>query len=366
MNILQKYKKTYKNKEERVLTLENWLSEAKRTPALYATTSERMLKAIGEPRVIDTSKDVRLGRVFGNRELRTYAPFEEFYGIEDPIERIVSFFRHASQNLEESRQVLYLLGPVGSAKSSIAETLKSLMETQAISILTSETGELSPVNESPLGLFKASDSEELGIAKSYLHKKLSPWALKRLRDYDGDMSRFKVSIVFPSQNEQRGIAKTEPGDENNQDISTLVGKLDIRKLEFYSQNDPDAYNYSGGLCLSNQGILDFVEMFKAPIKVLHPLLTATQEKNYNGTEAIGALPYEGVIVAHSNEAEWESFKTNKNNEAFLDRIFIVEVPYCLRVDEEVNIYKKLVMSSTLEKSPCAPGTLEMLAEFCVL
>ena len=128
------------------------------------------------------------------------------------------------------------------------------------------------------------------------------------------------------------IAKTEPGDENNQDISSLVGKVDIRKLETLAQNDPDAYSYSGGLNRANQGILEFVEMFKAPIKMLHPLLTATQEGNYIGTENIGAIPFTGIILAHSNEAEWQSFKNNKNNEAFIDRIYVIKVPYCLRVD----------------------------------
>ena len=142
------------------------------------------------------------------------------------------------------------------------------------------------------------------------------------------------SSVHPSRLRQIAIAKTEPGDENNQDISSLVGKVDIRKLETYAQNDPDAYSYLRRLCRANQGMLEFVEMFKAPIKMLHPLLTATQEGNYIGTESFGAIPFDGVILAHSNEAEWQSFQTNRNNEAFLDRICIIKVPYCLRVTEE--------------------------------
>ena len=127
---------------------------------------------------------------------------------------------------------------------------------------------------------------------------------------------------MPSRVRQIGVAKTEPGDENNQDISSLVGKVDIRMLESFSQNDTDAYSYSGGLNRTTQGLLEFVEMFKAPIKILHPLLTATQEGNYIGTENIGAIPFQGVILAHSNESEWQSFKHNKNNEAFIDRICV--------------------------------------------
>ena len=170
-----------------------------------------------------------------------------------------------------------------------------------------------------------------GIPRRYLSGIMSPWAIKRLHEFNGDITRFKVVRRWPSVLEQTAVAKTEPGDENNQDISSLVGKVDIRMLEQFSQNDTDAYSYSGGLCLANQGLLEFVEMFKAPIKVLHPLLTATQEGNYMGTEGLSAIPFEGIILAHSNESEWLSFKNNRNNEAFLDRIYIVKVPYCLRV-----------------------------------
>ena len=170
----------------------------------------------------------------------------------------------------------------------------------------------------------------------------------------------------PSILKQHAIAKTEPGDENNQDISSLVGKIDIRKLETYAQDDPDAYSYSGGLCLANQGLLEFVEMFKAPIKVLHPLLTATQEGNFKGTEGFGAIPFDGVVMAHSNESEWKAFRNNRNNEAFLDRIYIVKVPYCLRASEEVQIYEKLIRNSSLGQAKCAPGTLKMMARFAVL
>jgi serine protein kinase len=175
-----------------------------------------------------------------------------------------------------------------------------------------------------------------------------------------------VVRINPSVLRQVAITKTEPGDENNQDISSLVGKVDIRKLEHHSQNDPDAYSYSGGLCLANQGMLEFVEMFKAPIKMLHPLLTATQEGNFKGTEGFSAIPFNGIVLAHSNESEWHSFRNNKNNEAFLDRIYIVKVPYCIRVSEEVKIYRKLLANSSLAKAPCAPGTLEMMAQFSVL
>jgi serine protein kinase len=366
MEIFEKFRDNFLKARDEEMSLQEYLMLCKRDPLAYASPAERMLAAIGEPEIVDTRNDVRLSRIFSNRMIRRYPAFREFYGMEDVIAQIVSFFRHAAQGLEERKQVLYLLGPVGGGKSSIAERLKVLMESYPIYALKG-----SPINESPLGLFTPDrDGEmlerEFGIPRRVLTGIASPWAIKRLSEYEGDITRFKVVRVQPSVLRQVAITKTEPGDENNQDISTLVGKVDIRKLEHFGQDDPDAYSYSGGLCLANQGLLEFVEMFKAPIKMLHPLLTATQEGNFKGTEGFSAIPFQGVIMAHSNESEWQSFRNNKNNEAFLDRVYIVKVPYCLQVSEEVKIYRKLLQHSALSKAPCAPGTLEMMAQFSVL
>jgi len=369
-DLFQTYARSYEARRESEMSLQEYLTACKKDPLMYATAQERLLAAIGEPEAIDTAKDARLGRIFMNRTIRVYPAFPDFYGMEETIERIVSFFRHAAQGLEERKQILYLLGPVGGGKSSLAEKIKSLIEQEPIYVLKAGD-QLSPVFESPLGLFDpethgATMEEKYGIPRRRLSGLMSPWCVKRLDEFGGDITKFRVVKLNPSRLRQVGVAKTEPGDENNQDVSALVGKVDIRKLETYAQNDPDAYSYSGGLNRANQGVLEFVEMFKAPIKMLHPLLTATQESNYVGTENIGGIPFTGVVLAHSNEAEWQSFKNNKNNEAFIDRIFVIKVPYCLRVDEEEKIYEKLVRSSELAPAPCAPGTLEMLARFAVL
>ena len=370
-DIFDLFKEQYDQSQVEYLGIEEYLQLCKQDPMAFATAAERMVKAIGEPERLDTSTDPRLSRIFLNRTVKVYPAFREFFGMEDAVERIVAFFRHAAQGLEERKQVLYLLGPVGGGKSSLAERLKELMETFPIYVLTTEDGEMSPVFESPLGLFPAAKyagvmAERYGIDKRYLQTIPSPWAVKRLKQAGGDISKFKVAKVYPSRLEQIAVCKTEPGDENNQDISCLVGKTDIRQLERFSQNDPDAYAFSGALNRGNQGMMEFVEMFKAPIKVLHPLLTATQEGNYVGTEAISAIPFNGVVLAHSNEAEWASFKNNKNNEAFIDRICVIKVPYCLRSTEEQSIYKKMIGSSDLSKAPVAPETLRMLSRFSVL
>jgi serine protein kinase len=369
-DLFDSYTKAFESRRETVMTIQEYLEGCKHDPLMYAGPHERLLAAIGEPEMIDTSRDSRLGRIHSNRTIRIYPRFSEFYGMEETIERIVAFFRQGAQGLEERKQVLYLLGPVGGGKSSLAERIKALIEDQYIYVLKAGN-DISPVFESPLALFDP-DTQAETLFKAYniprrrLTGLMSPWALKRLDEFGGDITKFRVAKVKPSRLRQIGVAKVEPGDENNQDVSSLVGKIDIRKLEMHSQNDPDAYSYSGGLNRANQGVLEFVEMFKAPIKMLHPLLTATQEGNYVGSENIGAIPFTGIVMAHSNESEWRAFKNNKTNEAFIDRIYVIKVPYALRVTEETKIYEKLVRGSELAEAPLAPGTLEMLARFAVL
>lgn len=366
MSIFARYQSRFEAAQEEEMSVQEYLELCKHDCSAYESVAERMLQAIGEPEVVDTRTDQRLSRIFANKVIRRYPAFKDLYGMEEVIEHIVSYFRHAAQGLEEKKQILYLLGPVGGGKSTLAEKLKQLIEKVPFYAIKG-----SPVHESPLGLFDPNEDgalleDEYGIPRRYLNTIMSPWAVKRLHEFGGDITKFRVVKLRPSVLSQLAVAKTEPGDENNQDISSLVGKIDIRKLETYSQDDPDAYSYSGGLCLANRGVLEFVEMFKAPIKVLHPLLTATQEGNYKGTEGFGAIPFDGLILAHSNESEWLAFKNNRNNEAFLDRIYIVKVPYSLRVTDEIHIYEKLLVNSSLSEAPCAPDTLRMLAQFSVL
>lgn len=348
------------------MSLAEYLELCKNDPMAYAFPAQRMLKAIGTPVKIETRNDPRLSRIYGNKIINQYPAFESFYGMEEVIEQIVAYYTHAAQGLEERKQVLYLLGPVGGGKSSLAERLKQLMEEYPIYAIKD-----SPVFDNPLNLFNPGEwgerlEKEYGIPPYAYTGLLSPWAIKRKEELGHDISKVRVVRIKLSVLHQRGIAKTEPGDENNQDISALVGKADIHKLGKYSPDDADAYSYSGGLCRGNRGLLEFVEMFKAPIKTLHPLLTATQEGNFKGTEGISAIPFEGLVLAHSNESEWSTFRNNSNNEAFLDRVYIVKVPYCLRFSEETKIYQKLLANSTLRNAPCAPHTLEMLAQFAVL
>jgi len=236
------FSRLYESQREVEMSLEGYLKGCADDPAMLAGPAERMLIAIGEPQMVDTSLDSRIGRIFMNRTIKVYPAFADFFGMEETIERIVGFFRHAAQGLEERKQVLYLLGPVGGGKSSLAERLKLLMEKCPVYVLKAGN-DISPVFESPLGLFDPNTMAE-ALEKRYsiplrrLPGVMSPWAMKRLTEFGGDISKFSVVRMVPSRLRQICISKTEPGDENNQDVSSLVGKVDIRKLEFFSQNDP--------------------------------------------------------------------------------------------------------------------------------
>lgn len=361
MKFFERVGKRLITQKDSEISLEDYLSSCKTDSSLYASPAERLLKAIGDPKRVDTRTDDRLGRIFSNETISIYEAFDQIYGLENPLREVVSFIRHSSQGLEEKKQILYLLGPVGSSKSTIVRFLKKLMESQPFYAVKG-----SPVYDNPLSIFTTEDSEDLGIPGRYLTTIPSPWLTKRLDELGGDISRLKIVKLYPNETHQVAISHIEPGDENNQDISSLVGKLNYRHIGDYDVGDPDAYSFTGGLCLGNRGIVEYAEMFKAPINSLNPLLEATQSGFYKGTESIAAIPFDGIIIAHSNESEWQKLRANKNNEALIDRIFLARIPYCLRHGEEKKIYSKLLKESSLAESPCAPKTLDILAQFSVM
>src|SRR5512147_1346504 len=202
-NIFSRSLQNYESRREHDMPLLDYLELCRADPTAHATAAERMVADIGEPEVIDTAKDARLGRIFMNRTIKTYPAFAEFYGMEETIERIVNFFRFAAQGLEERKQILYLLGPVGGGKSSLAERLKLLMERMPIYVLKAGS-QLSPVLESPLGLFDPEQmgptlEEQFNIPRRRLTGPLSPWAVKRLDEFKGDIQKFTVAKVYPSR-----------------------------------------------------------------------------------------------------------------------------------------------------------------------
>jgi serine protein kinase len=322
-----------------------------------------MITAPGARDILET-EDGRVKRLFKDEPVRVYNFFaEEFFGIERTVAQIVRYFHSAALKGEESRQVLYLMGPVGSGKSSLVERLQRGLEELAPVYAI----EGCPMQEEPLHLLPRHLRREfekmLGV---HIEGDLCPVCRYRLKEEFG--TRYEeVPIVLRSFSKRNrvGIGVVPPVDPNNQDTSVLIGSEDISKLDRYSEGDPRVLDLNGALNVGNRGVVEFIEVFKNEIEYLHAMITATQEKVIPAPGRHGMVYVDTVIVAHSNEAEWQKFKSDHTNEAILDRIVVVRVPYNLRLSEEVKIYQKIIRHSDFT-AHVAPHTLEIASMFALL
>jgi serine protein kinase len=313
---------------------------------------------------INLDENPRLKRLHRGEKLRTFNFFsEDFYGMEKTLNQIVRYFHSASLRGEESRQVLYLVGPVGSGKSSLVERLKQGLE-RLPSFYAIEN---CPMNEEPLHLvprhLRKEFSKMLGVE---IEGDLCPVCRYRLKeDFQGRWEEVPVRTYEFSIRGKRGVGVVPPVDPNNQDTSVLIGSEDISKLDLYSEGDPRVLDLTGALNVGNRGMVEFIEVFKNETEYLHAMITATQEKSIPAPGRHGMIYVDTCIVAHSNEAEWKKFKSDHTNEAILDRIVTVKVPYNLRLSEEVKIYKKIIRQSRFT-ADIAPHTIEIASMFAIL
>jgi serine protein kinase len=186
-----------------------------------------------------------------------------------------------------------------------------------------------------------------------------------IHEYQGEYENFRVVTTDFSIRSRKGIAVVPPVDPNNQDTSVLVGSVDISKMDLYPEDDPRVLSLNGAFNAGNRGLVEFIEIFKNDVEYLHTILTATQEKSIPSPGKNSMIYFDGIILAHSNESEWNKFKSDHTNEAILDRIVKIEVPYCLELDEEVKIYQKILKRSNF-KAHIAPHTIEMASIFAII
>ena len=195
---------------------------------------------------------------------------------------------------------------------------------------------------------------------------ISPVArYKLLNALDGRYEDFEVEVSTFSQRARRGIAAVPPMDANSQDVSVLIGSVDISKLDKYSEDDPRAMALNGAFNVGNRGIVELVEVFKNEIEFLHTIITATQEKRIPSPGKSDMLHFDGVIIAHCNEAEWNRFQSSHTNEAILDRLVKIDVPYCLELEQEIKIYKKMIDRSDFN-AHIAPHTIKVVSMFSIM
>jgi serine protein kinase len=343
-----------------------YLEKVKENPGMTKLAHARMYDIITKPGVrdIQESDDPRIKRLYKDESVKVYNFFsDEFFGIEKTIAQIVRYFHAASLKGEESRQVLYLMGPVGSGKSSLVEKLhRGLEESTPFYAI-----EGCPMFEEPLHLIPRHLRKEfekmLGV---HIEGDLCPVCRFRLKEeFSGRYEEFPVCTIEFSKRARVGIGVVPPVDPNNQDTSVLIGSEDISKLDLYSEGDPRVLELNGALNIGNRGIVEFIEVFKNEIEYLHCMITATQEKVIPAPGRHGLVYVDAVIVAHSNEAEWQKFKADHTNEAILDRIVVVKVPYNLRLSEEIKIYQKIIRHSDFH-AHVSPHTLDIASMFAIL
>ncbi|MGE5404458.1 MAG: serine protein kinase [Candidatus Saccharibacteria bacterium] len=367
-DFLELIKKDHNSGKHRAFegTFLEYLELVKNNPEITMLAHERMYNVITSRGVqtINTEADQRLKRIYGKDTIKRYKFFEDdFYGIDKTIMELVRYFHSASMRGEESRQVLYLVGPVGSGKSSIMESLKKALEQQPPIYVLKDC----PMREEPLHLIpkhlRSHFSEILGVN---IEGELCPVCRYRLiNEYNGEYEHFPIVTKDFSIRSRKGIAVVPPVDPNNQDTSVLVGSVDISKMDLYPEDDPRVLSLNGAFNVGNRGIVEFIEIFKNDVEYLHTILTATQEKSIPSPGKNSMIYFDGIILAHSNESEWNKFKSDHTNEAILDRIVKIEVPYCLELDEEVKIYRKILKKSNF-KTHIAPHTIEMASIFAII
>ncbi len=345
--------------------LKEYLQLLEKNPAIAVLAHKRLYKQImseGMFTLDETNK--RCNKLFNGESVKIYDYFSsQFFGMERPLEKVMRFLHSASMKGEESRQVLLLLGPVGAGKSALIEHIKMALEScDPIYVL-----EGCPILEEPLHLIPRSLRDEFTeMYDMKIEGDLCPVCRHRLiNEFAGDYTQFPITQASFSVRGRKGIGVVPPMDPNTQDTSLLIGSEDISKLDLYPEDDPRVLSLNGAFNVGNRGIVEFVEVFKNEIEFLHTMITATQEKNVPSPGKQAMIYFDGVILAHCNEAEWNKFKSEHTNEAILDRIVRVNIPYTLEFEQEVKIYKKLIDRSDFNYH-IAPHTLEVAAMFAVL
>jgi len=352
-------------KEERFEgTFLEYLNLVLKNPDVAKFAHKRLCDVI-ETRGVEviSDEDPRKYKIFNGDNVKIYEYFApEFYGMERVISKIMRFLKSASLKGEESRQVLLLMGPVGAGKSALTEHIKRSLEHAPYYILKGD-----PQNGEPLQLIPRSLRSKfeklLGVS---IEGDLSPVARHLLlEDYDGEYETFPVIQTTFSQRGRRGIAVVPPMDANSQDVSVLIGSEDISKLDRYSEDDPRILSLNGAFNVGNRGIVELVEVFKNEIEFLHTIITATQEKRVPSPGKHDMVHFDGVILAHCNESEWNRFRAEHTNEAILDRIVKINVPYVLELNQEIKIYEKILAKSDFD-AHIAPHTLKIASMFSVM
>jgi len=361
---LIKTQRSKKKKQKFKGTLLDYFDLVKEDPSITKLAHKRLYHAIMDYGMETMPEsDIRKNKIFDGDNIKIYDYFQtEFFGHERVIAKIMRFLKSAAKRGEESRQVILLMGPVGAGKSALTEHIKESIEQLSYYHLEGDPQRGEPLQLIPRGL-RGKFEEALGTK---IEGDISPIARHKLmHELEGKYEEYTVVESTFSQRGRRGIASVPPMDANSQDVGVLIGSEDISKLDRYSEDDPRVLSLTGAFNIGNRGIVELVEVFKNEIEFLHTIITATQEKRVPCPGKHDMLHFDGVILAHCNESEWNRFQSEHTNEAILDRVVKINVPYVLELDQEMRIYEKILGRSDFT-SHIAPHTLRVASMFSVM
>jgi len=373
-------------------TFQDYLSLVAEDPLILRTAHQRvydMVMSYGVDEIEVDKAKVQSYRFFSD-------PIEDgkdgIFGLERSLSDLMSMLKAAAHGYGPERRVLLLHGPVGSSKSTIVRLLKKGLEAYSrtaegalYTFAWDIDGERipSPMNEEPLLLLpeaaraKVLEAAQAGAGVSYRLRQdfdLSPvsrFYLEQLMDrYEGDLEKVlghvRVKRLLVSEKDRVGIGTFMPKDEKNQDSTELTGDINYRRIaELGTDSDPRAFNFDGEFCVANRGVIEFIEVLKLDVAFLYDLLTASQEHKIK-PKKFAQTDIDELIIGHTNEPEYNRLQSNELMEAFRDRTIKIDIPYNLRLSNEVKIYEKDFGNKQVPGKHIAPHTLEIAAMWAIL
>ena len=356
--ILEQTKKT---EEKWTGSCLDYLYLIKDDPSIAQISSSRVYNRILRDGVHDVGEELKTR---GYEDLARYGFFEDkIFGTLEPIHDIMRFLKAAARRTETGRRILMLVGPVGSGKSSIASLIKRGLENDPTKIYAIDG---CPIREEPLNLIpeehRAYWEKELGVK---IDGSLCPVCQAKYDEGLVSWSETPVVEMKFSEKQRSGIGTFLPSDPKSQDVSELIGRVNTSMMARYGETDPRAFMFNGELQVGNRGIVEMIELLKTDVKIQYVLIPAAQEQMIKAP-GFPQMYIDTLILSHTNQTEFETFKSDAKNEALHDRIYTVMVPWNLRVDDEIKIYEKMIAESEFRGIHIAPNTLKVAAQFAVL
>ena len=341
-------------------TFRDYLSMARENPQIAQLAHARIYDMV-------RSAGVDTDEVLGTEKYRFFQ--KDLFGVDEALAQIMEYFKAASLGSDVGRRILMIYGPPSSGKSQFVILLKRGLEdyTRTPEGATYAIADC-PMHEEPLHLVPHSIRPDfLSEYKLNIEGELCPRCAMNLENkYRNDIYSVPVKRIFFSERERIAVGTFVPADPKSQDITELVGSIDLSTIgEYGAESDPRAYRFDGELNVANRGLMEFIEMLKADERFLYVLLTLSQEKNIK-TGRFPLIYADEVVVAHTNETEFNAFMADKKSEALQDRMIVVRMPYNLRVSSEIKIYDKLLRQSKFGDIHVAPHTLQVASMFAVL